>query len=180
MIAVDFLFLFVYLMSLFFKFKGYFKKWDIIENDEDCKTYAERRKNLITKRLKLQFDLQMSRYICWYTFLIVLNIIKTVTNQLIINHADDVLQCRENDKGWCFTSCAFTTPVFMTHVLTTMQTAGIVRAVFIKTTKKYAEGMQEEAKQDLKKTFKSIFDLSHQKEDDLEKHLSHEEIEEIE
>jgi hypothetical protein len=55
-----------------------------------------------------------------------------------------------------------------------------VRAVFIKTTKKYAEGMQEEAKQDLKKTFKSIFDLSHQKEDDLEKHLSHEEIEEIE
>lgn len=68
----------------------------------------------------------------------------------------------------------------MTHVLTTMQTAGIVRAVFIKTTKKFDEGMQEQAKHDLKDTFKTIFDLSIQKDDDLEKHLSHNEIEEIE
>lgn len=104
------------------------------------------RKNEVTKRLKLQFDMQMSRFICWYTFLVVLNIIKTLTNQLIINHAGDVLQCRENGKGWCLTKCAFTTPVYMTHVLTTMQTAGIVRAVFIKTTKKFDTGMQDQAK----------------------------------
>jgi hypothetical protein len=49
-----------------------------------------------------------------------------------------------------------TTPIYMTHVFTTMQTAAIVRCVFIKTTKKFEK--THEYKRDLNEL---ITDLKH-------------------
>ena len=92
--------------------------------------------------------------------MIVLNIIKIVTNQMIIKHAGEHVECHEDGEGWCFNKCAFTTPVFITHVLTTMQTAGIVRAVFIKTTKKAQKSATEATMEDLKSNLASVMRIT--------------------
>jgi hypothetical protein len=50
------------------------------------------------------------------------------------------VECWDKGKysGWCFHDCRLTLPIYMSHVFTTMQTAAIVRVVFIKTTKKWS------------------------------------------
>ena len=55
---------------------------------------------------------------------------------VVINHSKGKVSCKPDGKGWIFCSCLLTTPMFIVHVFNTMQTAAIVRAVFIKTTKK--------------------------------------------
>lgn len=67
----------------------------------------------------------------------VLNIIKVAVNHSLIQHMGEEITCHPEGEGWCFHTCLLTTPIYMTHVLTTMQTAATARSVFIKTTKKY-------------------------------------------
>jgi hypothetical protein len=76
----------------------------------------------------------------------------------VINHSDGMLGCKPDGEGWCFKKCIFQIPVFMTHVFTTMQTAGIVRAVFVKTTKQVTV---EEGQVDVKEACGWIKKLMH-------------------
>lgn len=73
--------------------------------------------------------------------------------------------------------CKLTTPIFITHVLTTMQTAAMVRSVFIKTTKKAtSEEMKRSAKQFGSDVYRAIWE----KEEAPEYHEdNHEHLEEI-
>jgi hypothetical protein len=96
-----------------------------------------------------------------------LNIIKTIVNHTLIAEYPTKIQCGLEGMGWCFTSCWLTTPIYMTHVLTTMQTAAIVRAVFIKTTKK---ATMEETKAELKAFGKELYHMTWVKEDAHDNH----------
>jgi hypothetical protein len=69
--------------------------------------------------------------------LVVLYSVKHAVNHALIQHSGGAVSCTEDNRSWCFTKCSLATPVFITHVFTTMQTAAIVKIVFIKTTKKF-------------------------------------------
>jgi len=56
----------------------------------------------------------------YYTIYIILNIIKIAVNQSIIHYVENGVMCHSGKEGWCFDKCLLTTPIFMTHVLTTM------------------------------------------------------------
>lgn len=77
--VVDALFLSIYFLTIILHCNNYFKKWNI-KDDKDCPTIEEFTKNRVQKKLKAQFEMQTSRFLCWYTFLITLNFIKLITN----------------------------------------------------------------------------------------------------
>jgi len=82
---------------------------------------------------------------CWYCFLVCMNIMKLCVNLPLMNRMPDAIGCSENGEGWCFKTCWLNIPIFVTHILTTMQTCAVVRMVFIKTSKnKYTCAIMKE------------------------------------
>lgn len=54
----------------------------------------------------------------------------------MVHGADGVVQCSEDGRRWIFSDCQYSLPLYFIHILFTMQSLGIVRAVFVKTTQK--------------------------------------------
>lgn len=105
-----------------------------------------------------------------------LNVIKVAVNHSILKFIPGQVTCHENGEGWCFETCLLTTPIYMTHVLTTMQTAAMVRSVFIKTTKKVTA---ENLKDDVVKFRKELYNAVWEKENAADHHNCPEEVADI-
>lgn len=72
---------------------------------------------------------------CWYAFLVCMNVVKLCVNLPLMNRLEDQVGCSSTGDGWCFRTCWLNIPIFVTHILTTMQTCAVIRMVFIKTSK---------------------------------------------
>lgn len=105
---------------------------------------------------------------CFFSWIVFCNCLKHLATQLVLHHADAVV-CRPDELGWCFTKCSYTLPIYFTHVFTTMQTAAIVRAVFIKSIK----GSFTESQKKLWRNFQHMMEEAESAD---EQYLEHEDV----
>jgi len=79
MIAVDGLFFFIYLLTIFLHLNKYFKVWNLKPQHTNFCPEIEHH-NEVEEFARKLFTRQTNRYLCWYTFLVCLNLIKIMTN----------------------------------------------------------------------------------------------------
>lgn len=156
MLANDGLFFSLYIISLVLHCNNYFMRWDLDIMPDQHVNYQTFVHNEEQKLKKIQFELKSKRFICWYSFLATLNIIKLCINLPVMKHVPDGVECNLDGSGWCFVTCWLNIPIFVTHIFTTMQTCAIIRTVFIKTSKnKYTCAVMKE---DLKHLWGDIYE----------------------
>ena len=71
-----------------------------------------------------------------YTIFLVLFIVQQVIVHIVIQLPDKAVICSDDGSRWIFCDCKLVAPMYVVHVVATMQTGAIARGVFIKTTKK--------------------------------------------
>ena len=95
----------------------------------------------MSKRLRshLLFVHQSKRFMCFFTYLIILTTIVLVTMFILVTNTvieSTLVGCTAEGRHWQFSSCGISFAISFTHVFTSMQGASMARGVFIKSLKK--------------------------------------------
>jgi len=72
---------------------------------------------------------------CWSVYVFILSALNFMVASLLMRKGDKMV-CNEQGTEVLFKSCGSGTLFYVFHNFTTMQTAAVVRAIFVKTVKK--------------------------------------------